>query len=143
VDFCPVPSTGLGLISGAGEVEIGDLAEEMGTETQRKQVSNWLGNWKLNERKTLPVIYDISSPFKSSTVDDEDVNNVSGDGKDFEAGGISNPLVSLLPDPETTAQYVALPIFNLSDQPMFVVLATFEKKTLIEQESLLFVENAR
>lgn len=145
---------GPSLISGSGkDISVPQLATEYGTEIQRTEIANWLARWKIDQRKSLPVIYETSPPSASGSSSD-DVEEEDGDEVFTPFGGvekaaisnleqsITNPLASVLPEEDDTEFYIVLPIFNLNDQPMFIVLASFDKKVSVEQESLLFVENA-
>lgn len=143
-EVCPVPSSGPHLISGAGKgIHIPTLASEFGSsELQREEVSSWLGRWKLEERKSLSILYDNSPSVSNLEKEEEEETETSRrNHSDFNNDENSrNPLVSLLPDSKVD-QYLAIPIFNLNEQPMLVILVSFEEKRAIEPECLLFVEN--
>lgn len=140
---CPIPSNGPNLISGVG-FDSQEVSSSFTSKLTREQVSAWLTEWKLNKRKSLPVLYDLSKHQEEDDESDED-DKFDENEKDVERNvgrngdHDQNPLSSLLPGPTET--YLALPIFNLQGQPMFMLLACFEKRAYIEQDCLLFLES--
>lgn len=134
VEICPVPCQGLGLISGSKGVQIATLEKDFGTGVQRAEVAKWLETWKVEKRKSYPIVYDRC---KKALRQDQD----SELSDDVQTCHPLNPLASLLPNSDSTEMYIAIPVFNLDGQPMFLCLASFEKKQTVDSELLLFVEN--
>lgn len=124
-DLIRIPETGPTFVA-SGSSTTGNVT--YGT-AQRKALSSWLSSWRKESRASRPANYLVQLTDASDDTDDE--------------GPMSNnPLGPLLLDSEKTVQYVAIPTFSLDQQPLFVLLACFNERTVVEEECFLFIESS-